>query len=108
MRQAPFGIVGNETAFSLLYTKLVRPGVVSLAQLIDWLASRPAEVFGLSGAGRLTVGQPADIAVFDLATTETVTPEYFQSKGHNSPFMGETVAGQTVLTMVGGTVVYQR
>lgn len=108
MRTAPFGIIGNETAFSTLYTKLVREeDVVSLADLVDWLAIKPARAFGMAQTGDLTVGSPADIAVFDLDASERIQAESFLSKGHNSPFIGTAVYGTTVLTVVAGSVAYR-
>ena len=57
-----FGIVGSETAFQLIYTNFVETGIFTLEQVIDWMAVKPAEIFGLN-AGTLTIGAPADIAV---------------------------------------------
>ena len=57
---------GSETAFSSLYTHLVKPGECSLEQLIDWLTVQPAKLFNLTQAGMLRIGDAADIAVFDL------------------------------------------
>lgn len=101
MLKAPFGITGSETAFAMLYTKFVKPGLFSLAQLINWMAVQPAELFGLN-AGQLTEGQPADMALFDLTTPSTINSDDFLSKGHNSPFIGEQVLGRTVRTIVSG------
>ncbi|ANZ61318.1 dihydroorotase [Secundilactobacillus paracollinoides] len=108
MLQAPFGITGSETAFQELYTKFVKPGTFSLAQLVNWMAVQPAKVFGLQQAGSLTVGQPADIAVFELTTPYEIQAADFLSMGHNSPFVGDTVYGGTQLTLVDGQIAYQR
>lgn len=107
-RQAPFGIVGSETAFALLYTKFVQTGVFTLAQLLNWLSQRPAALFQLNQVGRLAVGGPADLALFDLDQVTPITAQTFASKGQNSPFIGWPVAGHTVATMVAGQFVYQR
>lgn len=106
--KAPFGIVGSETAFSLLYTHLVANGPFTLSQLIDWLVVKPAAVFRLNQAGQLKVGDQADLAIFDLTTPSVIQATDFQSKGHNTPFIGETVLGQTMLTLVAGQTAYQR
>lgn len=106
--QAPFGIVGSETAFSLLYTHLVVNGPFSLAQLLVKMTTVPAQVFNLPAAGQLRVGDQADIAVFNLTQPTTIQATDFQSKGHNTPFIGETVLGGTELTLVAGQVAYQR
>ncbi|WJQ11665.1 dihydroorotase [Geobacillus stearothermophilus] len=104
---APFGIVGLETAFPLLYTHFVKTGVFSLKQLVDWLTIKPAQCFGLN-AGRLAVGAPADIAVIDLETEEAIDPETFASKGKNTPFAGWKCQGWPVMTFVGGTLVWKK
>lgn len=106
--KAPFGIVGSETAFSLLYTHLVANGPFSLAQLTSWLTTNPAYVFNLPHAGQLAVGQPADLAVFNLTDTTTIDANTFLSKGHNTPFIGEAVQGDTLLTLVAGQIAYQK
>lgn len=105
MLKAPFGITGSETAFAMLYTKFVKTGLFSLAQLINWMAVQPAALFGLN-AGELTEGAPADVALFDLTTPTTIKATDFLSKGHNSPFIGERVVGRTVRTLVAGKDAY--
>lgn len=83
--KSPFGIVGSETAFQLIYTHFVETGQFTLEQVINWLAVKPAEIFGLN-AGTLTVGAPADVAIFDITKTCTIDKEDFLSKGENTPF----------------------
>ncbi|MFC6169108.1 dihydroorotase [Loigolactobacillus jiayinensis] len=108
MRQAPFGIVGSETAFSLLYTNFVKTRIFTLNQLVNWLSTRPAQLFQLPNSGQLKVGQPADLAVFDLEQRTTITAASLISKGKNTPFIGANVYGATVATFVAGQLVYQR
>lgn len=108
MRGAANGITGSETAFEMLYTKFVRPGIFSLAQLLNWLSAVPAEEFGLDQAGHLEPGKPADIAIFDLNTERKITEDSYLSKGVNSPFTGQRVYGTTDLTLVDGKVAYSR
>lgn len=103
---APFGIVGSETAFQLLYTKFVKAGIFSLSDLIYWLSTAPAEIFGLS-AGTLEIGAPADLVIFDLNKTYEIKAADFLSKSCNTPFLGYKVQGETCFTIVGGKVVYQ-
>lgn len=103
---APFGITGLETAFSLLYTHLVKEGKMSLSQLIDYLAVKPAEVFDLP-YGHLTNNRIADLVLVDLAKEITIDRNQFYSKGKNTPFDGWKVYGDPVLTMVAGKVVYR-
>lgn len=102
---APFGIVGLETAFGVLYTELVQGGRIALKTLIERLTWGPARAFGLVG-GRVAVGDPADAAVFDLDAEWTVDPAAFRSKGRSTPWEGRRLFGRPVLTIVGGKVVF--
>mgnify|MGYP000853076275 CR=1 FL=1 len=103
---APFGIVGLETAFPLLYTKLVETGQFTIEEIIQRMTRVPAEVFGLPW-GRLEEGAPADVTVLDLDTEKAVNPEEFASKGKNTPFTGWKLKGWPVLTIVEGNIVWQ-
>lgn len=105
MQLAPFGIVGFETAFPLLYTKFVATGRWTLEFLLDRMTAKPADVFGLN-SGRLAVGAEADITIIDLNSEQEVDPEKFASKGRNTPFAGWKLKGWPVLTMVSGQVVW--
>ncbi|HGF8040156.1 TPA: dihydroorotase [Enterococcus faecium] len=105
--KSPFGIVGSETAFQLIYTHFVETGQFTLEQVINWLAVKPAEIFGLN-AGTLTVGAPADVAIFDITKTCTIDKEDFLSKGENTPFIGWKVKGETHMTFVNGKLVWQK
>lgn len=102
---APFGMVGSETAFQLLYTHFVKTGKFTLLQLIDWMSTKPAEVFNLN-AGSLEVGAPADLALFNLTEEEEIDAKDFKSLSSNTPFIGWKVVGNTVMTLVDGKVVY--
>ncbi|EXJ24262.1 Dihydroorotase [Alkalibacterium sp. AK22] len=103
---SPFGIVGSETAFSLLYTYLVQPGHLSLQELIEKLTTEPARVFQLTG-GHLSVGEPADLACFDLEEETVIKKDGLLSKSSNTPFLNWRVKGRTVFTMVEGEIVYE-
>ncbi|MEO2674392.1 dihydroorotase [Enterococcus faecium] len=105
--KSTFGIVGSETAFQLIYTHFVETGQFTLEQVINWLAVKPAEIFGLN-AGTLTVGAPADVAIFDITKTCTIDKEDFLSKGENTPFIGWKVKGETQMTFVNGKLVWQK
>lgn len=108
LMKAANGITGLETAFALLYTHLVLPGKVRLTELLQWLTAGPADTFNLQGAGHIQPGMPADLAIFDLYKQFTFKDEDYLSKGHNTPFTGWNVQGQTEMTLVDGRVVYQR
>lgn len=105
MERAPFGIVGLETAFPLLYTHFVKTGKWSLEFLLRKMTVEPARVFGLD-AGRVEEGKTADLTLIDLDREQTVDPASFASKGKNTPFAGWNLQGWPVLTMVGGSVVW--
>jgi dihydroorotase len=102
---APFGIIGLETAFGVAYTELVQGGVVTLPELLARMSTIPARAFRLAG-GTLLPGAPADVVVLDIATPWTVDPARFQSKSRNSPFTGRSLSGRAVLTLVGGEIVH--
>ncbi|MBD2846266.1 dihydroorotase [Paenibacillus sp. IB182496] len=106
MELAPFGIVGFETAFPLLYSRFVATGRWSLGFLLRRMTSDPARVFGLD-SGRLEPDAPADLTLIDLDEERAVDPETFVSKGKNTPFGGWKLQGWPVLTMVGGRVVWR-
>lgn len=106
IERAPFGITGFETAFPLLYTKLVETGIFTLNQLFDWMSRKPADLFDLP-FGRIEIGAPADLVLLDLETVRTVQPDQFLSKGKNTPFAGAALTGYPVLTFVGGEIVFK-
>lgn len=107
MELAPFGIVGFETAFPLLYTKFVQTGRWTLQMLVDRMTSDPAKVFRLA-TGRLEQGAPADITLIDLETKQTVDPATFATKGKNTPFTNWTLQGWPQTTIVDGQVVWSQ
>jgi dihydroorotase len=102
---APFGLVGLETALALGITELVEKGVIDLPTLIMRMSTAPARAFNLPG-GTLQQGAVADVTVFDPALEWTVDPRTFLSKSRNTPFTGRTLRGRAVCTIVGGRVVY--
>ena len=103
---APFGIVGLETAFPLMYTTFVKTGKMTLKQLIDCMSTKPATIFNLP-YGKLEGGAVADITIIDLDKEMEIDSTQFLSKGKNTPFNGYRVAGWPVMTLVGGKVVYK-
>ena len=106
LERSAMGVVGLETSFAVIYTKLVKAGVISLEKAVDVLAEAPRRIFGLGGS--LNEGEAADIAVFDLDAEWTVDPEKFHSKGKATPFEGWVLQGECCLTMVDGKIVYER
>ena len=100
------GVVGLETSFAVIYTKLVREGVITLEKAVELMSEAPRKIFNLGGG--LCEGQAADIAVFDLEAEFDVNPEDFHSKGRSTPFEGWHLWGECCLTMVDGKIVWQR
>lgn len=107
LRGSAMGIVGLETAFPILYTKLVQPGTVPLETLLDRLITRPRRIFGLPG-GEIAEGQPADLTVLNLNAPHRIEPERFFSRGRATPFAGEAVSAAIEKTFCRGRLVYQR
>lgn len=99
------GIVGLECAFPLLYTYLVKPGVLTLERLVELMSLNPRRIFGLGGG--LQAGQPADFTVMDLGAEYEIDPAAFLSMGHATPFAGWRVGGRTMLTVVDGREAYR-
>ena len=104
--EAPFGIVGLETAFAVCHTELVAGGVLSLPELLHRMSTAPARAFHIPG-GTLEPGAPADVTVLDVTGAWTVEPKAFLSLCRNTPFGGRRVTGRAVLTVVGGNVVHE-
>ncbi len=103
--EAPFGIVGLETALSLTLA-LVEEGVLTLESAVDKLSTAPAKAFSLN-AGTLAVGAPADVAIVDPDRQWEVDPARFRSKSRNTPFAGWKVKGRVTTTIVSGRVVFE-
>lgn len=99
------GVVGLETSFAVIYTKLVMAGIISPERMIELMAEAPRRIFALGGG--LAEGEKADIAVFDLDNEFTVDPATFLSKGRSTPFEGWRLHGQTILTLVDGRTAYR-
>lgn len=102
---APFGIVGLETALGLALSELVHTGLLDLPDLIERMSCAPARAFSLPG-GTLAAGSPADVTLFDPHRDWTVDPARFLSMSRNTPFAGRELRGKTVRTIVGGSTVW--
>jgi dihydroorotase len=97
------GIIGLETSLPISL-QLVRDGVLSLAELIDKMAVRPAQILGIDN--HLTVGNPADLTIIDPDYQFTIDAGQFRSLSRNTPFDGWQVQGKAVMTMVNGRIVF--
>jgi len=101
LEKSAFGIVGLETAFPVLYTKLVKPGIMTMETLLARMVYAPRKRFGIP----LNEG---DCSVWDLTEEYVIDPETFVSKGHATPFAGWKVFGRCLKTTCGGKTVFER
>ena len=101
LEKSLMGVVGLETAFAVLNTKLVKTGIVPLEVILRALCDNPRKRFGIPE-------NEGDFAVFDLDETYTVDPEKFVSMGHATPFAGWQVTGDCIYTSVGGEAVWKK
>ena len=104
LEKSAMGIVGLETAFPILYTKLVKEGVITLSKLIELMSTNPSKRFGIGSD--IEVGKCADLTVFDLGEEYEIDPEEFLTKGRATPFKGERVFGRCRMTMCSGEIVF--
>ncbi len=106
LEKSAMGIVGLETAFAVLNTKLVKTGIITLEKLIEMMSVRPREIFGIDG-GIMKEGAVADLALLDIDREWTVDPEKFVSMGRATPFKDWKLQGQNLLTVYRGEIVYE-
>jgi dihydroorotase len=104
---APFGVVGLESALGVCMRELVAAGHLDLPALVARMSCRPAQIAKLP-AGTLSDGAPADIVVFDPEERWICRPEEFLSLSRNTPFAGQELVGRVVMTLVAGRRVYDR
>ncbi len=103
---APFGVIGLETAFSALYTRLVKPGVLKLETLLERMSAGPACAYGID-APRVAVGAPANLVLLDLKASRRIAETDFRSRSANSWVLGETLEGGVALTIAAGRVAFE-
>lgn len=104
--QAPFGIVGLETAVGLAMDRLVTEGLISLERLVELCATNPARILRLEDRGTLRAGARADLTIIDPELTWTFDASRSKSRSRNTPFDGYTFRGGAVATIVSGRVAY--
>lgn len=105
IHDAPFGIIGLETAFPLCYTEFVKTGKLSLERLIHLMTKGAADLFKLP-FGTLNIGEAADITLLDLDNEREVKADEFHSKSKNSPFIGRKLYGHAKLTLLAGNITF--
>ena len=102
---APNGSIGMETSFSAAYTVLVAGGLMSVNKLIEKMSCNPAKILHIA-AGSLTIGDPADLMLFDPNEEWVVDTEKLHGKSKNTPFKGLKLQSKVKLTVCGGRIVY--
>ena len=102
--EAPSGIIGLETSLSLGITSLVKPGHLSIVELMKKMSLNPAVIYGLD-KGTLNVGKDADLVIFDR--DQCWTPETYYSKAVNTPFTGMELTGLVCMTICGGEIAFK-
>jgi dihydroorotase len=103
---APFGVTGLETAFAVLHTHLVKPGLMPLETLLERMSAGPARIFGLDRP-RVATGARANLVLLDLERNWTVGEQPFHSRSGNSWLLGSTLSGSARMTIAGGAVVHE-
>lgn len=103
LSDAPFGIIGLETSFALIYTHFVKTEILTLSQLIELMSARPSEIFNLPG-GCITAGKSANLAIVDLEEEYVIDSDKFHSKSSNTPFDNFVVQGKVKWTIVDGEI----
>jgi dihydroorotase len=106
--KTPFGVIGMETAFSVIYDRLVRTGIIDMKLLIELFSTNPAKILNLQGRGVVKPGFTADLTLLNLEQPFKIKAEDYQSKSVNCPFIGWEGKGVVEYTIVGGKVVYRR
>ncbi len=105
LEKAPFGVVGLETCLPLVITRLVCQGHLTISEAVAKMTLNPARILNLD-KGSLSEGSDADITIIDMEKEQVVDPSTFESKGRNTPFFGWKLKGWSVMTIVGGKVVF--
>lgn len=106
LEKSAMGVVGLETAFAVLNTKLVKTGIITLEKLVEMMSVRPREIFGIDG-GEIKEGAVANLALLDVDKEWIVNPDNFVTMGRATPFEGWKLQGENLLTIYRGEIVYE-
>lgn len=105
--ECPFGVVGLETAVGVTLSELYHTQKMTALEWVNVMSAKPAKILNLN-AGKLQVGQPADITIIDPSSKWVVDPGQFKSKSRNTPFTDQELTGQAVATIVAGELLFQQ
>ncbi len=106
LEKSAMGVVGLETAFAVLNTKLVKTGIITLEKLVEMMSVRPREIFGIDG-GEIKEGAVANLALLDVDKEWVVNPDSFVTMGRATPFESWKLQGENLLTIYRGEIVYE-
>ena len=106
LEKSAMGVVGLETAFAVLNTKLVKTGIITLERLVDMMSVRPREIFGIEG-GKIAEGEVANLCLLDADREWIVEPDKFVTMGRATPFENWKLQGENLLTILRGEIVYE-
>lgn len=106
LEKSLMGVVGLETAFPVLYTKLVKTNVITLEKLVELMSVNPGQRFGIDNS--ISINRPANLTVWSLDDKYIVNPDQFLTMGRATPFSGMEVYGKCVMTMVKGEIKWQQ
>lgn len=106
LKDSLMGVVGIETSFPVLYTNLVKTNIITLEKLIELLHINPCKRFGIDC--ELAEGKSANLTVFDLESAYKIDSNSFLSMGKSTPFEGDEVFGECLLTVANGHIAWQR
>lgn len=99
LEKSLMGVVGLETAFPVLYTRLVKEGIISLEKLVELMSVNPRKRFHIEDSG---------ICVYDLGKEYAIDPNEFETKGRSTPFSGRKVYGENIMTVIGGKIAWRK
>ncbi len=105
---APFGVIGMETSFPVIFENLVNKNIINIKRLIELFSTNPAKILNLKDKGILKPGISADITIINPEAKFKIKEDYFYSKANNSPFIGWEGKGVIEYTIFEGRVVYKR
>ena len=105
---APFGVIGMESSFSVVYDRLVKTKIIEIKRLIELFSTNPARVLNLKDRGQVKPGLPADLTILNLNKKFKIRDKDFRSKANNCPFMDWQGEGVVEYTIVNGNIVYKR
>jgi len=104
---APFGVIGLETSFNVIFDRLVNKGIIDISKFIELFSINPSRILGLEGRGKIEKGAHGDLTIFDPEKPFKIESKNFVSKANNCPFEGWEGKGSVIYTITGGKIAYK-